>query len=299
MKRKFYKNEVIHIYQRSISGFNLFYTNEDFIVFYTIASIQAKRIGINMLGLCLMIDHIHILLTTDSLKNMSRFLSACTSTYVREFNTETGRKGSLFKSSYGNSIKSEVKQIRSAIAYLFNNPVEKRLCIRAEDYKWNFLEYCRPGYAIKQSRCSRRLKRSMKIVQDSVNCGRYLKYNLQKKLFENLDAEERKMLTDYILVAYLPFNASGLTGYYKSYAEMLIAINSNTGSEYDISEKHYCKTDAPYREIILYLKDIGIKDIKTLIVMPKEEKMQYMILLKAKTSASKIQIKKFLHLGEE
>ncbi|MBQ5868075.1 MAG: hypothetical protein IIW68_01955, partial [Lachnospiraceae bacterium] len=41
---------------------------------------------------------------------------------------------------------------------------------------------------------------------------------------------------------------------------MVTAVNSNTGSEYDIIEKHYCKSDVPYREMTKYLKRKGITD---------------------------------------
>ena len=36
-KRKFAPGECMHIYQRTINGYNIFYDLEDFIVFYTIA----------------------------------------------------------------------------------------------------------------------------------------------------------------------------------------------------------------------------------------------------------------------
>lgn len=87
----------MHVYQRTISGFNLFYTMEDFLVFYTIVSIQARRVGICILGMCLMIDHVHMLVSSECLSMMSRFINSCTSIYVREFNACTGRQGPLFE----------------------------------------------------------------------------------------------------------------------------------------------------------------------------------------------------------
>ena len=42
-KRKFYTGEPQHIYQRTIDGFNIFYDIEDFLVFYTVFSISAKK----------------------------------------------------------------------------------------------------------------------------------------------------------------------------------------------------------------------------------------------------------------
>lgn len=298
MKRKFTKDGVLHIYQRSISGFNIFYRLEDFLSFYTIVSVQSKRIGVELLGMCMMIDHVHLLLKAENLQMMSRFISAYTSIYVREFNSTIGRRGKLFESTYGSAVKTEAKRVRSAIAYLFNNPVEKMLCRVAKDYRWNFLRYCKPGITMSVKRFSRKLRRSMKIVDSTFRCGQYLNQTLIRTLMLNLDEEEKNILTDYIITTYLSFNTQELVSYYKSYEEMITAINSNTGSEYDIPEKHYCKTDAPYREIIRYLNDAGIKDVRSLIVMPEKIKRQYLIQLKSSTSASYTQIRKFLHIAE-
>lgn len=77
---------------------------------------------------------------------------------------------------------------------------------------------------------------------------------------------------------------------------MVIAVNSSTGSEYDIEEKHYGKTDVPYREILHYLRKKGIKNVKSLITESLELKRKYYAMLKEKTTARPVQIRKFLHM---
>ena len=74
-KRKFKKGEANHVYQRTISGFNIFYDLEDYIVYYTIFSVLAVRYDIIVYGLCLMIDHIQSLLISRSASTMSRLMS--------------------------------------------------------------------------------------------------------------------------------------------------------------------------------------------------------------------------------
>lgn len=297
MKRHFTPDGIMHIYQRSISGYNLFYSTDDFIVFYTIVAVKARTYGITLLGLCLMIDHVHMLLSATSLAELSRFISSCTSVFVREFNARSGRSGPLFESSYGSAIKQELKKIRSAIAYLFNNPVEKMLCSKAEEYRWNFLAYhiSSTPFSKPIKSPSRKLRRSIKIVNESLTKGQYLKYALIDNLYRDLDREESDYLTDYIISTCFPFDTS-ITDYFKSYENMVLAINSNTGSEYEISEKHYCKSDSQYREIIIFLKRNGITNVKDCITMPIDRKIFYARAIKDATSASYTQIRKFLHL---
>lgn len=129
------------VYQRTISGFNIFYDLEDYIVYYTIFSVLAVKYNIIVYGLCLMIDHIHSLFTSRTASTMSRFISHVTSLYVKEYNSAHDRKGPLFDERFGSSIKIGLKMLRTAISYLYNNPVEKQLCDRAQEFRWNFLAY--------------------------------------------------------------------------------------------------------------------------------------------------------------
>lgn len=302
MKRGFRAGGVMHIYQRTVSGFNLFYSLADFLVFYTIVSIQARKLKLCLLGLCQMIDHIHFLAIPESIKQISRFMSACSSLYVREFNSKTGRTGRLFEPRYGSAMKSEGKKIRSAIAYLFNNPVEKMLCRTALEYRWNFLSYYEPPKLQKtewRRYMSRAMRRALSVVDDMYKQEKYLKYAILEKLYEGLTAKEQDTLTDYIITRYFPFDREKTCVYFKSFDDMVLAVNSNTGNEYEIKETHYSKSDVPYREIIRWLKKSGVTDARSLIVAPDDTKIRYMTLLKSGTSASLMQIRKFLHIEQQ
>lgn len=53
-KRRFVDGEVNHIYQRTISGFNIFYEIEDYLVYYTIFSMSSLKYKVDVYGICLM-----------------------------------------------------------------------------------------------------------------------------------------------------------------------------------------------------------------------------------------------------
>lgn len=299
MRRKFCADGIMHIYQRTRNGFNIFYSLEDFLVFFTIVSVQVRKFGINMLGLCLMIDHIHILASAENLSQISQFISAYTSIFVKEFNEVTGRKGPLFEAKYGSALKLELKRIRSAIAYLLNNPVEKKLCTKAQDYKWNFLKYLDPNKKRQigsKRNLSRPLQRALTIVDDTYKKNKYLRYQLLTNLLKQLNPTEKELLSDYIITIYLPIDKKIAQKFFKSYDDMVLAVNSNTGTEYEITEAHFSKSDIQYREILQYLKTLNITDAKSLISATDERKVKLASQLKRFTSATTIQIKKFLHI---
>jgi REP element-mobilizing transposase RayT len=82
-KRRFVDGEVNHIYQRTISGFNIFYEIEDYLVYYTIFSMSSLKYKVDVYGICLMIDHIHSLCAFKDRSSFSRFMSYVSNVFVQ------------------------------------------------------------------------------------------------------------------------------------------------------------------------------------------------------------------------
>lgn len=301
MKRKFIKEQMNHTYQRSVSGFNIFYEVEDYLVYYTIFSVMSRRYGMVVYGLCLMIDHIHTLTSTSSCKTFSKFMSNVAIQFVKEYNRYHNRVGPLFSECFGSAPKAGLKRLRTAIAYLFNNPVERLLCKRAQEYRWNFLAYAASDNPFSDplvlKKASRRLRRALKEVDGTLKRNEYMTYVQLKRMFVGMDAREKKQLIDYIIVRYNIIRYDDLiTKCYDGYENMLMAINSNAGSEYEVQELRYGRSDAEYRYLYKYVHEKGFKDAGEVISLPSDSKFKLMVDMMNETSVSKLQICKFLHL---
>ena len=75
-RRRFYDEAPVHVYQRTIDGFNIFYDLEDYLVFYTVFAVSSRKHKVNVLGQSIMIDHLHNFIEAESLDELSRFVSA-------------------------------------------------------------------------------------------------------------------------------------------------------------------------------------------------------------------------------
>lgn len=300
-KRQFVSQEVNHTYQRTISGFNIFYEAEDYLVYYTIFSVIATRLGVNVYGLCLMIDHIHSLVSANTSALYSKFIATVTSVFVKEYNKEHERSGPLFSSTFGSAPKLGLKLLRTAIAYLFNNPVERFLCRRAQDYRWNFLAYCKSDCPFSDPLVIREaspdLKRAMKEVDGTHARNMHMTYTHLKRLFAGLDKKEKNQLIDYIIERYNVIRYDYLvTECYDGYENMVTAINSNAGSEYEIKEHRWSRSDVEYRELYQCVHARGFKDAGAVIALDTVAKLNLLVDMLRTTQASKLQICKFLHL---
>ena len=139
-KRRFTSGECMHVYQRTKGGMNIFYDLEDYIVFYTVFSVVSKLYKISVLELCMMIDHVHILLSSEVLSEISRFIQHYTSLFMREYNNGIGRKGSLFHKSFGSAPKKGSKMIRSAISVI--TPLKKDCALKRRSTDGIFWHIC-------------------------------------------------------------------------------------------------------------------------------------------------------------
>lgn len=299
---KFIDGEVHHTYQRTETGFNIFYEVQDYLVYFTIFMTQAPRYNVTIYGLCLMIDHIHSLVSARSHGQFSSFIKAVNINFVKEFNRAHGRSGPVFTERLGKAPKVGLKRLRTAIAYLFNNPVERYLCKLAQDYRWNFLAYGNSIHpysdAIQIRYASYAMRKAKSEVDGCVKRGRHLTYPQLDRMFKSLNAAERNQLTDYIISRYsAAIRYDLLAACYGSYENMLTAINSNTGSEYDIIETMHGKSDLEYREIYRYLHAHGFDNAGDVITLDETAKQKLMKALSSNTSAKPFQIRKYLHIS--
>ena len=179
-RRKIPEDTFQHIYQRSINQFVIFYSMEDRLVYFTIFAVLARTYGIIVLALALMFDHIHCLVEASDRKTYARFIGVVTLTFVLAYNRDSGRKGALFEKAYSNAPKRREKDVRTCIAYNYNNSVEKKLFVRAEQDRWNFLAYIdnpHPFSApIDKKKASKKLIRSMDAATRYQQRNEYLDY---------------------------------------------------------------------------------------------------------------------------
>ena len=300
-KRRFINNECNHIYQRTVNGFLIFYDREDYLVSYMILSVMARKYSVTLLKICFMIDHIHLLIDAPSREIMAAFMRDYSSVFIHEYNVSIGRSGQMLHKSYGSAPKKGDKKTRSTIIYIGNNPVEKKLCIRAEDYRWNFLKYfveaCPFSVRISLAESSRPLRRCIKIVKSTSRSNVYLNYTILRDMFGTLSESEQEYLTDYMIMSYFPFDKDRLLSYYEDWNQMVEAMHSTAGSEHDIKEVFSSGSDRIYDEMVRYIKDEKmICPVRSVTVLPFEQKMILFNELRIHTGATPYEIKKFLHM---
>lgn len=291
--------KVIHIYQRTRNGYLLFYTASDFLVFFTVFCREARRFAIRVLGVCPMYDHLHVLAECRDPIRLSQFVREYTKSYAREFNFSLGTGGNVFESPFGRAERSGLKEVRSACSYLYNNPGEKALCKRAEDYRWTFLAYAVSRNPFSEPiilpAASAKLRRALKTVDYYRRYDKPLRYRWLQTMFDGLDLREKQQLTDYIIVSYNCIDYKMLLSFYEgSYERACLAFASNQGKEFGIKEEFVPGNHKVYIQIKHAVRQyFGISKIKDIFSLPQNERDTMAKFCLKMTGASKRQIVKF------
>lgn len=292
---------VQHIYQKTESGYLIFYSVRDYLVFYTIFSCVARMHTVRILGLCQMVDHIHVLVQTENLESLRRFVHHYTTWFSHTYNKQHHLSGPLFSQSFGFAAKVSSKDIRSAIAYLHNNPVERKMCSRPEHSRWNYLAY---GYSrnpfsepIRLDRASRPLRYALKTIGQLRSMNTPLTYTLLNRLFDILEKAEKQQLTDHIITIYNCIDYAAVAHYFGSYQNMVITVNTAKGGEYEMREELTGKSDLVYNKMSKYLLDNKIiRTVDELLFLDAESRAGLRLPLTYYTDATPRQAAKYLHL---
>ena len=134
-------------------------------------------------------------------------------------------------------------------------------------------------------------------MESTHNDGKYLRYRQLQRLFRALVHKEKEQLTDFIISLYNIIDYENAASLFDSFDDMLNAMHSNTGSEYDINEVFIGKSDAHYAKMMsLVLDKYDFKDIHDVLRLSPEKKDDVFQLLMANTDALPEQIAAFLRM---
>ena len=239
-KRKFYRKGLQHVFQISVDRGIIFYTDADFIVFFTLLCCFSVKYHIRIVSLCIMKNHFHILGYFGSPVNMELFINAVCSVYARMYNKRYHRKGKLFKKPFGSAPKYKESDIYDCMIYINNNPVPKRAAEHAIDYRWNFLAYMDSKFPFSDafdfaSAPDNMISKYLEIVR-AHDSGLYIDYTLFDELVLGLNDKQHQQIMDMIVSIYNVIDYRVMLSKWLSKESVSGILDLVKGSEYDLKE---------------------------------------------------------------
>ena len=131
-----YEGALYHILSRGNEQKDIFYDDQDRLLFLATIGEMSERFEIDVFAYVLMGNHYHLLLKTNR-ANLSKSMQWLGVTYTRRFNLRHFRSGHLFQGRFKSIIVQNDAYLMRLSCYIHRNPLRAGIVKRLADYRWS------------------------------------------------------------------------------------------------------------------------------------------------------------------
>ena len=131
-----YEGALYHILSRGNEQKDIFYDDQDRLLFLATIGEMSERFGIDVFAYVLMGNHYHMLLKSNR-ANLSKSMQWLGVTYTRRFNLRHFRSGHLFQGRFKSIIVQNDAYLMRLSCYIHRNPLRAGIVKRLADYRWS------------------------------------------------------------------------------------------------------------------------------------------------------------------
>jgi len=125
-----------HVVQRGNNRQDVFFVDDDRRAYLAVLRENAKRCGVQVLGWCLMTNHVHLIAVPDKGDSLAGCVGGTDFQYARYINRLHGRSGHLWEGRF-HSCALDEEHFWTAMRYVEQNPVRAGMERRAWGYAWS------------------------------------------------------------------------------------------------------------------------------------------------------------------
>jgi len=125
-----------HITQRGNNRQDVFFVDDDRRVYLSILKEQSEQYGLEILGWCLMTNHIHLIGRPAGPESLAKALGRTHFRYTQYINKFHGRSGHLWQNRFFSCPLGRA-HFWKALLYVEQNPVRAKMVRRAWQYPWS------------------------------------------------------------------------------------------------------------------------------------------------------------------
>lgn len=129
-------NIPLHIIQRGNNRAACFYADKDYIFYIDTLAELAELYGCKVHALCLMTNHVHLLLTPTCCAGGSLLMKGLGQRYVQYFNRTYQRTGTLWEGRFRSCLVQQENYVLACYRYIEMNPVRAGMVAHPGDYRW-------------------------------------------------------------------------------------------------------------------------------------------------------------------
>lgn len=140
--RSYIKTSFFHVITQGINKSYIFDKPEDIKYYIKTMYELVNQQDVNLIAYCIMNNHAHILIESNDLTQLSKYMHRLNTTYAIYYNKKYSRVGYIFRDRYKSEGIYSEEQLYNCINYIYNNPVKAGICKSPSEYPYsNYKNY--------------------------------------------------------------------------------------------------------------------------------------------------------------
>lgn len=226
--RKEISSKFLHIMVQGLNKEFIFNSEIDINKYLKFISEGTKEFNVKIVAYCIMNNHVHLLIFTEDITEISKFMRKINTKYGIYYNNIHDRCGYVFRNRYRAEEIYTRAHLLSCINYIHNNPVKAEMCKQKSEYKYSsyndylykkrfindeLIKDCFTNYEINYETILENDYEAFKFIEYKDN-NQSVKENIIKNFLEkeNMNLEQLKdnqnSLKNLILELYIHYNFS-------------------------------------------------------------------------------------------
>ncbi len=188
----------VHVMVQGVNKEYIF-NNERFINEYLrIMRASIKKYDIELMAYCIMNNHAHMLLYTENIETLGKYMKEINFTFARFYNDMKKRVGVLFRNRYRAEPIYDNKYLLNCIKYIHDNPVKAKMVSKCEEYPYSSYKDFMYNTGVTQN--------SIMLELFGSSCDyMYLFKELSEQRFMEMEDDEGEIIKTYIEDGILDF----------------------------------------------------------------------------------------------
>ena len=137
LPRSYIKTSYFHVITQGINKSYIFDKAEDVKYYIKIMYKLMEKQKIKIIAYCIMNNHAHMLLETEDIKELSKYMQRLNTNYAKYYNTKYNRVGYVFRDRFKSEGIYSEDHLYNCIRYIYNNPVKAGICNKESEYPYS------------------------------------------------------------------------------------------------------------------------------------------------------------------
>lgn len=135
--RNLFDKILCHHMVQGINKEYIFETNEEKEKYLELLKKYYKQFEIDIIAYCIMNNHAHMMLYSQEIENISKFMKQVNSIYAMYYNKKKNRVGYVYRNRFKSVPIMTREQMYTCIKYIHMNPVKAGIVEKEEQYKYS------------------------------------------------------------------------------------------------------------------------------------------------------------------